>query len=378
VRGINGGGTSQATSNFIEHTAIVRINPLPPQSATGMWGSTYSSLMDLKIIMERGSEGGAQEGEYTYVGIAKVLYAFALASATDMFGDMPHSQALQGSGERNPPFDSQEEIYNYVLNLLDEAVTDLGTSALTNPGNIDLVFQGNTDMWTKTAYALKARYHNRLSNIDPQGSAQAALEAIQQSFTGPAENFMFTHYEATNANQNPYAAQQRSQNIWAVSTTFLDILSEYTENGVEDDPRADVWWHRIEGEFVGAPPGDAVEDGSHVVYSSPSPETIIAQDAVQPMMTYDELKFIEAESHFLLNNHGAAYASYEEAVRTGMLRTCVGESDVEAYMTQVMKEKGGTECRIRCPACRCPRGEAHPDHGVRDENRWEHHHILSP
>jgi predicted RNA-binding protein with TRAM domain len=96
--------------------------------------------MDLAIIIERGSAGGAEEGEHTYVGIAKVLYAFALASATDMYGEMPHSEALLGGEQRNPPFDEQEEMYTYLLALLDEAIVDLGQPAISDPGSHDLIF----------------------------------------------------------------------------------------------------------------------------------------------------------------------------------------------------------------------------------------------
>lgn len=335
VRNVNGGTTSHATSNFVEHTTIVRINPLTPRQASGsMWGTVFSTLMDLKIIIERGSEGGAQQGEYTYVGIAKVLYAFALASATDMYGDMPHSHALRGSEERNPPFDSQEEIYAYVLELLDEAVVDLGRNALTNPGSADLVFQGATERWIATANGLKARYHNRLSNIDPQGSAEAALAALAASFHGPDEGFIFRRYEASEAHQNPYASHQRGSNTWAVSTTFLEIMGEYTETDVSQDPRADLWWHRIDGELVGAPPGRAVEDGGHVIYSSPSLQTIIAQDAEQPLLTFDELKFIEAEAHLRLGDAVTAHDAYEAAVRAALHRAGATEAAMETYVNQ--------------------------------------------
>jgi hypothetical protein len=335
VRGIGAGGTAQAAANFVEHTAVVRINPITPRNVDdSMWNATYSSLMDLAIIIERGSAGGAEEGEHTYVGIAKVLYAFALASATDMYGEMPHSQALRGSEERNPPFDEQEEMYTYLLALLDEAIVDLGQPAISDPGSHDLIFQGDTALWRATAYGLKARYLNRLSNIDPTGSAEAALEASSRSFAGPHEGFIFRQYQTSDANQNPYAAHQRSQNTWAVSTTFLQIMNEYTDAGVADDPRADLWWHTIDDEFVGAPPGRAVEDGGHVIYSSPKLQTIIAQDAEQPVMTFDELKFIEAEAHLRLGNASAAYEAYEEAVRAGLLRTGVSAAAAEAYMNQ--------------------------------------------
>lgn len=334
VSAIAGGAAAQAIANFVEHTTNVRLNPLEPWNVSSShWNSTYDGLSDLSIIIQKGSADGEEEDNYAYVGIAKVMYAYTLGSATDLFGDMPHSEALQGSLNRTPSFDSQEEIYAYLQALLDEAIADLGRASITNPENLDLIFQGNTEMWIKTAYALKARFYNRLSTIDPQQSAQNALQAIGSSFSNPGENCIFNAYQPGTANDNPYAAFQKGQNVYAVSTTFVDILNEFTDAGFTD-PRADYWLYKINEEIVGAPSGNNQSDVAHVLYSSPSLETILSDDAPLPLITYDELKFIEAEAYFRLGDTDAAYTAYQEAVSTSLLRTGIPEAETEAYMNQ--------------------------------------------
>src|SRR5690606_29756422 len=121
------------------------------------------------------SEGGSEEGQYTAAGIAKILYAYTLSVGTDFFGEMPHTEALQGSLNRAPAFDDQETIYSFLQQILDEAIADLDRVSVGGIERIDLIFRGDTEMWKKTAYGLKARLSNRLSNINPESSANEAL-----------------------------------------------------------------------------------------------------------------------------------------------------------------------------------------------------------
>lgn len=334
VSAIAGGEAARSISVFVEQVTNVRLNPIEPMNVSNShWNSTYSGLTDLSIIIRKGSEGGEEEGNYVYVGIAKVLYAYTLGSATDLYGDIPHTEALQGSFNRTPAFDSQEEIYTFLQNMLDEAIVDLGRESITNPGNLDLVFQGDTQMWIKTAYALKARFYNRLSSVAPQQSAQDAISAIANAFANPEENCIFNEYQPGTANANPYANFQKSQHLYAASTTFVDLMNEFTEEE-NTDPRADYWLLRIDGEIVGAPVGSNQSDVAHVLYSSPSLETILTDNAPLPLITYDELKFIEAEAQSRLGNTNEAYAAYVEALETSLLRTGVGADEAAAYMNQ--------------------------------------------
>ncbi len=67
--------------------------------------------------------------------------------------------------------------------LTDESIVDLNRESVLDAANIDLIFQGDTEMWEKIAYALKARLYNRLSNINAGSSATNALDALAKAFT---------------------------------------------------------------------------------------------------------------------------------------------------------------------------------------------------
>lgn len=334
IHGVAGDGGGEFACFFVEHTTNVHLNPrLPFNVNSAVWADTYSTLKDLKTIIDKGSEGGNEEGQYTAVGIAKVLYAFTLSIGTDFFGEMPHSEALQGSTNRAPAFDSQEMLYTFLQGLLDEAIVDLAKPSIGNVSRIDLIFEGDKQMWTKTAYALKARLHNRLSNIDPQGSADDALAALGQAYTSEGENFIFDGYLPGNTNDNPWAGWQKQEQTYAVSETFIDLVQSFNDPGFVD-PRAERWFTKINGQFVGAPSGEAQTDLTHTIYSAPSRTTVLYDEAPQPMITYDEMKFIEAEAHLRLGNTTLANAAYEEAVTAAMRRTGIADVDITAYVNQ--------------------------------------------
>jgi hypothetical protein len=334
VHGVAGDGGGEFASFFVEHTTNVHLNPRMPFNVNGtVWNNTYSTLNDLKTIIWKGSEGGPEEGQYKAVGIAKVLYAYTLSVGTDFFGEMPHSQALQGSANRTPEFDDQQTLYTVLQQMLDEAIADLARESIGDIRRIDLIFGGNAQMWTKTAYALKARLYNRLSKIDPQGSAQNALDAVSNAFASESEGFIFRGYLAGNSNDNPWAGWQKQEQTYAVSTTFIDLLNSFNEPGFAD-PRAERWFTKINGEFVGAPPGEAQTDLTHSIYSAPSTVTVLYDEAPQPLITYDEMKFIEAEAHLRLGNRPQANAAYEEAVMAASRRAGIAEEDIAAYVAQ--------------------------------------------
>lgn len=334
IHGVAGDGGGEFACFFVEHTTNVHLNPrLPFNVNSAVWSDTYSTLKDLKTIIEKGSEGGNEEGQYAAVGIAKVLYAYTLSVGTDFFGEMPHSEALQGSLNRAPAFDDQETLYTFLQQILDEAIADLARPSIGNINRIDLIFGGDKVMWTKTAYALKARLFNRLSNVDPQSSATNALEALSQAFASASEGFIFDGYLPGNTNDNPWTGWQKQEQTYAVSETFIDLVNSFNDPGFAD-PRAEKWFTKINGEFVGAPSGEAQTDLTHSIYSAPSTATVLYDEAPQPLLTYDEMKFIEAEAQLRLGNTPLANAAYEEAVAEACRRAGIADADITTYVNQ--------------------------------------------
>lgn len=325
------------SSVFVRHTAGVhaqlqeadrRSNLEDPTLMNNVWNNIYAGVLpDLNYIIQKGSEGGSEEGSFISVGIAKVLKAYTLSVATDAWGRVPYAQSGLGVENRTPVFDPQEEIYNQIFELLDEAIVDLSMGGL-NPGDTDLIFGGNVQNWTRTAYSLKARYYNRLSNINPLESAQNALDAAAQGFQSLDDNFTFNKYQATAIGEHPWFQELNDRSHLAVSERFIVTLDSL------DDPRLlamvapalEPSEAAEEDTLVGAPNGTLTNDQAGTLFSDVT-SAVLNPTSPMPMMTYDELKLIEAEAHLRLGNTDEAFEAYQEGTSAAMKRQ-IDASDV--------------------------------------------------
>lgn len=337
---VAGGSSARVTSYMAElHTNVLGMggiyNTMDSYNSSA-WSNGYLALNDLKILKEKAM---ASES-WAYAGIADVIRAYALSNLTDLYGDIPVSEALQAGIIRQPKFNTVEEVYEDIHTTLDNAIANLdkAPSGLL-PSNDDLVFQGDLSMWKKAAYALKARLYNRLSNLDPTASANNALTALTNSFTQADENFMFTQYTTNPDHENPFSGAQHSQPEFAMGNGIYNAMVAFSMNDtIEDDPRADIWFSRIDGKIVPAPNGTAGGDFGEPrldgrFYSKP--KILKAQDAPQPINTYAELKFIEAEAQLRLGNLSEANTAYEEAVSTALQQAALFDPSVSLSNEQI-------------------------------------------
>ncbi|MBD1398454.1 SusD/RagB family nutrient-binding outer membrane lipoprotein [Pontibacter sp. JH31] len=335
---VAGADLSWYSSVFVQHTAGVHAQLQEADRRSGlenntlvnnMWNNIYAGVLpDLNLIIERGSAGGAEDGNLVHVGIAKVLKAYTMSIATDIWGRVPLSEAGQGVENRTPVYDTQQQIYTEIQSLLDEAIVDLASGAPT-PAGQDLIYSGNTTNWTRAAYSLKARFHNRLSNIDPTGSAQAALAAAAQGFTSATQNFTFNKYSAAATGQHPWWQEANDRSHHAVSASFVQTLQ-----GLNDPrlaamvaPAPDPSTAAGNPVIVGAPNGTLINDQANRAFSdvknpnnTSSGPYVLESTSTLPLMTYDELKFIEAEAHLRLGNTAQALIAYQEGIRAAMVR----------------------------------------------------------
>ena len=159
---------------------------LTPADVNNVFDDIYSEiLINCKIIIDQ-AEGSSPH----FSGVAKVLTALSLGVATDLFGDIPYSEALQGSDNLTPAYDSQESIYQTIFSLLDSAISDLSQSDNVFPLAGDLMYDGDVSKWIKAAYSLKARHYIQLSNK----SASAYIFFISLKFLSPNILRLFSLY----------------------------------------------------------------------------------------------------------------------------------------------------------------------------------------
>jgi hypothetical protein len=256
------------------------------------WNSIYNNLETLKLMMDKCSSTGSESTNYICLGISKLLTAYNYAVLTDMWGSIPCSQALQGTTYMQPVFDSQKDVYTYIFQQIDEAITAFSTQVQANVDPVvkknDLIYAGSTAKWLKAAYALKARYLLRLSNVIsqmPESVKNASIvDCINKSFTSASDAFVFDKYENTAIGANPWYQFYQDRDYLGVSSTVYNLLVS------RNDPRLSIYVSQVDGDYNVAPSGNAIQKQGYYSISA-----LYSPTAPTPLMSYHELLFIKAE-----------------------------------------------------------------------------------
>lgn len=120
------------------------------------WENLYQGAISQAQIIQKEAD---KINNVKLRGIAKVMEAHALGTATMLWGDVPYTQANNYDEFPNPKYDSQTEVYAAVQRILSEAITDLdGKGGLKNKA-ADIFFKGDVAKWKAAAQTLKARYY---------------------------------------------------------------------------------------------------------------------------------------------------------------------------------------------------------------------------
>jgi len=126
------------------------------------WTSNDFSKFDILRQVTKMDELATQTGEENYRGLAKFFRAVLFSQLTEIYGDIPYSDALGAlTGNTKPKYDTQEQVYAGVLNELEEANSILDDSK----GNIsgDIIYGGKASQWKKLVNAFRLRLLIHLS-----------------------------------------------------------------------------------------------------------------------------------------------------------------------------------------------------------------------
>ena len=297
-----------------------------------LWGSIYTTqLMNAKILMAKAYD----EGSPYNAGVGEVLTALVLGMATDLWGDIPYSDALKG--EENvleARFDTQEQIYDSIFALLDRAIVNLDP-ANENPIDIegDVFYEGNHYAWRRAAHSLKARHLLQLSKRNGNQAYVDALAEVASGFRYGGDN-LECPFAATNQNPIFQMMEQRSGDLVMCST----LLNEMNATG---DPRIAMYYAEDDdGNITGSDPGSENDAASH------PGDWIAGQTASTHLMTYAELKFIEAECLLQTGDADGAADAYIEAV-TESLHQISGAASDAAWLANNIENEDGTTITLQ-------------------------------
>ncbi|MEZ4828255.1 MAG: SusD/RagB family nutrient-binding outer membrane lipoprotein [Bacteroidia bacterium] len=155
------------------------------------WTQYYTALAHIREI-ERRFEAfeGDPEALNNVKAQLKIITAYKTFRMTDLFGDMPFFQAgkaFESVDFSRPAFDSQEEIYKFLLeelkwaaeniNLAPNPVTASGEPYLSL-GAFDTFFRGSLRKWVKFANSLRLKHALRMSGKDPDYAFPIIAEII--------------------------------------------------------------------------------------------------------------------------------------------------------------------------------------------------------
>lgn len=335
-----GGSLSRTTSMWAQHSEGVSNQSLDQGAyiidegdVENEWGVIYQGgLKNMRLL-----EKTAGDGNPAYQGMAKVMSALMLGVATDMWGDIPWTEALQGEdGNYSAKYDSQESIIAAIQTMLDEAVVllDKPDNALM-PGSDDFIYGGDAGKWKALAYAIKARYAMRVSNRDANWHTKAldyVSKAKAAGFTSSAADANCIFGTNSNEYNQWYAFTQVERGGYMLAgAKLVDLMNSI------NDPRVGYYFSTNDsGKYKGAPLGSQA-----VTNISDFGSYYASQSSVTPIATYVELLFIEAEAQFAAGNKAAAATAHNDAIQAHV-ELVTGSAAPAAYVAAQASETAGT------------------------------------
>lgn len=327
------GDAARFTNHWMQ---VITVNQPPPNEGTyrqlnddvtNQWQINYATCLNNMRILHDKAEANKN---YNYSAIADILSAFTLAFTTDLWGDIPYSQAFAGSDNFRPTYDKQEDIYKSVDQLLERAIASIDKKSALTPGGDDYYYKGDMDKWRRAAYTLKARYALHLIKAPGHtATAQAdlALAALQNGMTANDDD-MKMFYLGGAGQQN-----KENQNFLSVSTQVMSKQAVDTLI-IRQDPRLSkiIAPAQETGEYTGRPIGSndlgSLEEYSVLgsFYGSTSSDLFV--------LTYAEALFLKAEATLIKSDAAAAEPFYQSAVRANMSELGVADADASAYIAR--------------------------------------------
>jgi hypothetical protein len=313
---VQGDDVFQYTNIFSQHMEGVDNQPLrienyrPDELFVGnAWSDLYvDGMINLTIIIERADAEGAPH----YAGVARILQVQALGLLTDIWGDVPFTEATLGSENQNPGYDGQEFLYGRIQAILNRAIADLQQpSSVFSPGSDDIIYGGNLQNWIATAHVLNSCYFMHAVKRDPAASA-LALEELTSGYTSSGQDWQYP-YLGTGTDLNPLFSFFDLTPYAEVDPQFVELMEEL------DDPRIDYAFEIIP--FTGGRrrPGD--------FYASPESPVKLA--------SYLEQLFLEAEALARTGDTPGAQSALEEAVSLSMNEVSFGaitQEEADTYL----------------------------------------------
>ncbi len=267
----------------------------------------------------------------------KIVRAILMYEATMLYGDIPFSEAWKEEIDY-PKFDSQKDILNAVLTLLDEAIADAKTPAedgLKAITGYDLYYKGDMKKWIRLANSMKMRIAMTMVDADPsKTSVIADLISKNEMMASAADNMEFPFFSIPGKENPKFGILKKyagSKNLFFFANKHVVDILKPTK-----DPRLEIFFEPgpgASGEILGLPTnaeGDSTTAPVNI-------KTILRADAPDLILSYQEVLFFQAEAYArglgVTKDLNKANEFFKSGVKASMLYYGVAEADADTYIT---------------------------------------------
>ena len=270
-------------------------------------------------------------------GIARIWKSYLFQRMTDLYGDIPYSEAFV---KPLPKFDTQESIY---IDLIEQI--NIGKNLLLSDGNYesygsaDLIYNGSIEKWEKFANVLLLRIALRISSVAPTLSKEVIDSVKNGPFFNSNDDNNKMQWDETSSNiyfRNPILVTEVFNNT-RVSERMINFLKNHS------DPRLIHYAKpaELDGEYRGLkngmdPNNQTVYDLDYYDRFSRLGEVFVKDDGVTYNLHFAESCFLRAEAAYRgLTDENAEYL-YNLGIRAAMEMYGVSDdsNQIEDYINQ--------------------------------------------
>lgn len=314
-----------------------------------LWEVTYPvTLKDVVDLISLIKDKPDMINQYQ---IARILKVYVMHRVTDIYGDVPYSEAGLGaiSNIYKPKYDKQSYIYGDMLKELEEAAKALDPAKPSYNGQ-DFVYNGSPAKWRTFAYSMMLRLGMRLTKVDPGmaeawvkkaiagGVMQSNLEIAKMIHTsGSGTNWNWSSNQIQTAEGVPPSAQGKG--FLKMNKTFIDHLKK------TNDPRlpffATLWQGNINIANLPENSNSTLQkgllggydytsiatlvpnwnDNMQKEYSEPNIHTYAHLSAPTIFQSYAEVEYLLAEAALRGWGPGTPQSHYEKGVAASIEST---------------------------------------------------------
>lgn len=295
----------------------------------------------------------AEQNDANSEAIALTLKAFYVSAMTDLFGDMPYSQAFRIITDNisQPVYDEQSEIYAALCADLRRADTLYDTSAEYKGASYDLLYNGDLTKWQKFTNALRLRLLMRQSKQVDVSEEMTDIVANRPIFTSNADGAIlrytgispfFNGFGPSGSLAYPAMSQNKR-----MCSRLIDLLASC------DDPRLEKFAEpvKVDGEMVYAGMLSGQSDDyitAHKGVTSNFAKALSSDTQPTTLLSFAEQEFILAEASIRGFIAGDAANYYNTGVRASITEWCGDEAmaRADAVLASPRAAYNGTAERI--------------------------------